>query len=130
MAYSKSKIEKNLPSCFTNYKETRVILDCFETTIEKPKCLNCRIRTYSHYKGNNTIKMMGGILLQMTIMLFYVFGCLVIVFPPYQMSLHVIIVVLLYISVTHFLIFFPLHLPLLFVNYCSLPLRHYFFLLL
>ncbi|XP_008183318.1 uncharacterized protein LOC103309511 [Acyrthosiphon pisum] len=58
---SKSNIEKNLPSCFTNYKETRVILDCFETTIEKPKCLNCRIRTYSHYKGNNTIKLMVGI---------------------------------------------------------------------
>ncbi|KAF0745173.1 THAP-type domain-containing protein [Aphis craccivora] len=58
---SKSKIEKNLPSCFTNYKETRVILDCFETTIEKPKCLNCRIRTYSHYKGNHTIKIMVGI---------------------------------------------------------------------
>jgi len=50
----------NLASCFTNYKETRVILDCFETTIEKPICLNCRIRTYSHCKGNNTIKMMVG----------------------------------------------------------------------
>lgn len=58
---TKEKIDSNLPVCFSNYKDTRVVLDCFETTVERPKCLNCRIRTYSHYKGNHTIKSMVGI---------------------------------------------------------------------
>jgi len=38
-----------------------VILDCTETAVEQSKCLNCRIRIYSHYKGNYTVKTMLGI---------------------------------------------------------------------
>jgi len=57
----KKVIQRNMPKCFDNFTNTRVILDCTETRVERPKCLSCKIRTYSHYKGNNTIKCMIGI---------------------------------------------------------------------
>ena len=50
------ELRSNLPKSFKNYKHTRIILDCFETPIEKCKCLKCRILTYSQYKKNNTAK--------------------------------------------------------------------------
>lgn len=50
-----------MPKCFDNFINTRVVLDCTEIRVERPKCLSCKIRTYSHYKGNNTIKCMIGI---------------------------------------------------------------------
>lgn len=40
---------------------TKVIVDGTETAVETPKCLACRIRTYSFYKGRHTIKFMVGI---------------------------------------------------------------------
>lgn len=40
---------------------TRVIDDGTETAVKTPKCLACRIRTYSFYKGCQTIKFMVGI---------------------------------------------------------------------
>lgn len=52
--------QENMPLCF---RSVRVVLDCLEIPIEKPKCLCCRIRTYSHYKGRQTIKIMTGVLL-------------------------------------------------------------------
>lgn len=58
---SKNSIENNIPRCFINFMSTRVIVDGTETAIETPKCLACRIRTYSFYKGRHTIKFMVGI---------------------------------------------------------------------
>lgn len=58
---SKTTIEKNIPKCFINFLSTRVIVDGTETAVETPKCLACRIRTYSFYKGRHTIKFMVGI---------------------------------------------------------------------
>ncbi|KAF0703223.1 THAP-type domain-containing protein, partial [Aphis craccivora] len=55
---SKTTIEKNIPKCFINFLSTRVIVDGTETAVETPKCLACRIRTYSFYKGRHTIKFM------------------------------------------------------------------------
>ncbi|XP_052124444.1 uncharacterized protein LOC127749621 [Frankliniella occidentalis] len=52
----KEDVLKNLPKCFNRYKCTRVVLDCFEVAIEKSKCIQCRVRSYSHYKKNNTAK--------------------------------------------------------------------------
>lgn len=54
-------IRSNLPKSFQKYKNTRIILDCAETVIEKCKCLKCRILTYSQYKKNNTAKFNIGI---------------------------------------------------------------------
>lgn len=50
-----------MPKCFEKYKETRVVLDCTEVSIQKTKCLDCRLATYSHYKGTNTIKFLIGV---------------------------------------------------------------------
>jgi len=58
---TKEEIQKNLPICFKNFKTTRIILDCTEVKIEKSKCLKCRISTYSHYKGGNTMKVLLGV---------------------------------------------------------------------
>lgn len=37
------------------------MVDCTEVPIEKPSCLKCRLRTYSAYKGRETIKCLVGI---------------------------------------------------------------------
>ena len=42
---------ESLPTCFKKYSNTRVVLDCTEIPVEKPGCLKCRLKLYSHYKG-------------------------------------------------------------------------------
>lgn len=51
----------NMPLCFSNYKSTRVVIDCAETPVECCKCIKCRILTYSHYKKRNTLKFLVGV---------------------------------------------------------------------
>jgi len=58
---SKEEIALNMPQCFSKYRNTRVILDCTEVTIISPHCLRCKIRLYSHYKKNHTVKVMVGV---------------------------------------------------------------------
>lgn len=58
---TKDAVIANMPKCFLKYKRTRVVLDCTEIAVQKCKCLKCRIRTYSHYKGTNTLKFLIGI---------------------------------------------------------------------
>lgn len=55
------EIKMNLPRCFKKYETTRIVLDCTEVRIEKSKCLKCRIATYSHYYGSQTMKVMVGV---------------------------------------------------------------------
>lgn len=57
---SKDEVVSSMPKCFKNYKNTYVVLDCTEVPIEKPKCLNCKLKLYSHYKGCETVKVMIG----------------------------------------------------------------------
>ncbi|KAG0416726.1 hypothetical protein HPB47_006172, partial [Ixodes persulcatus] len=49
-----------LVSCLTTYfwefKDTRMVLDCTEIEIERPKDLMSRLLTYSHYKRTYTAK--------------------------------------------------------------------------
>lgn len=54
-------IRENLPIYFHIFSDTRVILDCAELPVQKNKCLNCCVRTYSSYKGTHTIKFLLGI---------------------------------------------------------------------
>uniref|UniRef100_A0A6P7F7R0 Uncharacterized protein LOC114327206 n=1 Tax=Diabrotica virgifera virgifera TaxID=50390 RepID=A0A6P7F7R0_DIAVI len=56
----KEEVLGNLRKCFEKYRNTRVVLDCTEIVIEKFNCLKCRIRSYSHYKGNHTVKFLIG----------------------------------------------------------------------
>ena len=53
---SKEEIETNIPLCFNKFRNTTSVLDCTEVKVQKPKCLKCRIKLYSHYKGDFTVK--------------------------------------------------------------------------
>lgn len=52
------EIRNNLPQHFEQFTDVRVILDCTEISVQRTKCLCCRVRCYSNYKGNNTVKFM------------------------------------------------------------------------
>ena len=54
-------LRKNLPPCFTSFKNCCVIIDCTEIYIERPSNLNARAQTWSNYKHTNTIKYLIGI---------------------------------------------------------------------
>ena len=54
----KEEIERNMPKCFEKFSSTTSVLDCTEIKIQKPKCLKCRLKFYSHYKGDLTVKFM------------------------------------------------------------------------
>lgn len=58
---SSEEISANIPKCFKYFPNCRVILDCTEITIQKPTCLCCRIKFYSQYKRNLTVKFMTGV---------------------------------------------------------------------
>ena len=58
---SGNEILRNMPDCFADYLGTRIILECTEIEIQKPKNLCCQITTYSHYKGRYTVKFMTGV---------------------------------------------------------------------
>ncbi|XP_064462933.1 uncharacterized protein LOC135373797 [Ornithodoros turicata] len=58
---SKEEVLENIPKCFKDFSQTRVILDCTEVSVGVPKCLRCRVNTYSHYKKGHTVKYMIGV---------------------------------------------------------------------
>lgn len=58
---TKEEISRNRPTCFQNFKSCRIILDCTEIPVQMASCLCCRIKTYSHYKGHQTLKFMVGV---------------------------------------------------------------------
>lgn len=58
MRVSKEEIMRNMSKCFENYRSTTFVLDCTEIKIQNPKCLKCRVKFCSHYKGALTVKFM------------------------------------------------------------------------
>jgi len=58
---SKNEILCNMPKCFNNFKNTRIVIDCIEIPIMKPKTLSASIIIYSHYKSTYTAKFMTGV---------------------------------------------------------------------
>ncbi|XP_029850196.2 uncharacterized protein LOC115332061 [Ixodes scapularis] len=58
---SKESVLGNLTVYFSPFKNTRVVLDCTEITLERPGDLASRISTYSHYK-NYTAKVLVGMI--------------------------------------------------------------------
>ena len=58
---SHSMLQKQTPSCFKNFKDTRIILDCTEIFIQTPSSLENKSVTYSNYKSHNTFKVLIGI---------------------------------------------------------------------
>lgn len=58
---SKAEVQMNMPKCFKNFPNCRVVLDCTEISIQQPKCLKCRIKLYSQYKSTTTVKFLTGV---------------------------------------------------------------------
>ncbi|XP_039307180.1 uncharacterized protein LOC120358174 [Solenopsis invicta] len=58
---NKDNILKNISLCFMGFEDVRVVVDCTEIKIQKPKDLCCQIATFSRYKSNYTIKFMTGV---------------------------------------------------------------------
>lgn len=58
---SKQEILSNLPTCFAEFSNVRLVVDCTEIFVQSPKCLCCRIRFYSQYKSHITVKFMTGV---------------------------------------------------------------------
>ena len=56
-------IREHMPDCFRKlgYYKCRVILDCTEVFIERPKSLLAQALTWSDYKHHNTVKFLVGI---------------------------------------------------------------------
>ena len=55
------EVRANMPRCFSKFRNTRVVVDCTEIPLNSSKCLTCRQITYSHYKGQHTVKVMVGV---------------------------------------------------------------------
>lgn len=58
---NRDEIRRTMPSCFVKYPNTRVILNCSEMKIDRLSCVDCKVKTYSHYKLAQTVKFMIGI---------------------------------------------------------------------
>lgn len=58
---SSQEILSNTPYCFKNFTNVRVVLDCTEVPLQRPKCLACRIKCYSNYKSTYTLIFLVGI---------------------------------------------------------------------
>ncbi|XP_064468719.1 uncharacterized protein LOC135382995 [Ornithodoros turicata] len=58
---TKEEVLHNLPECFRRFSHVRVVVDCTEIQVGVPRCLQCRLNTYSHYKKMNTFKYMVGV---------------------------------------------------------------------
>ncbi|XP_058807524.1 uncharacterized protein LOC131673508 isoform X2 [Phymastichus coffea] len=52
---------KNLPECFQSFKQTRVILNCSETQVEKQRCFNCQQKLMEDSVKDEAIKLVLGI---------------------------------------------------------------------
>lgn len=57
----KGGLTRNLPHCFEEHKEVRIVLDCTKAKIEKSHSATCRSFTYSHYKVGHTANVLIGV---------------------------------------------------------------------
>lgn len=58
---SKCKNAMFLPTCFRDFSNCRIILDCTEIEVAIPESLKLKKVTYSHYKQRHTFKVLIGI---------------------------------------------------------------------
>ena len=58
---SKEEVKLHMPSSFSRYPDTRIIIDCTEFFIEKPSSPSAQKATWSDYKHHNTVKLLVGI---------------------------------------------------------------------
>lgn len=55
------QVPRNVPSSFSKYPNTRLIIDCTEIFVQKPSALKAQRQTWSNYKHRNTHKILVGI---------------------------------------------------------------------
>jgi hypothetical protein len=55
---TKEQVMLSMPTCFDKYRNTMAVLDCTEIRVEITNCLECKILTYSFYKGGHTVKIL------------------------------------------------------------------------
>ncbi|XP_044741895.1 uncharacterized protein LOC123302866 [Chrysoperla carnea] len=58
---SREEIYRNLPECFKDFEDARVVIDCTEIFIQTPSKLCCQELTYSNYKSSTTCKILTGV---------------------------------------------------------------------
>lgn len=58
---AKDNILRNMPECFKDFENVRVVIDCTEIRIQRPSKLCCQLQTYSYYKSTYTVKFMTGV---------------------------------------------------------------------
>ncbi|KAM7283152.1 uncharacterized protein ISCGN_013337 [Ixodes scapularis] len=54
----KEAVLQSLTKYFNKYRDCRMVLDCTEIPLQKPKNLESQLLTYSHYKGTHTAKVL------------------------------------------------------------------------
>ena len=59
---STDMVKNNMPDSFKSaYPTTRVVIDCSELFVQKPRSIDAQTMTYSSYKSHNTFKFLLGI---------------------------------------------------------------------
>ncbi|XP_013381065.1 uncharacterized protein LOC106152083 [Lingula anatina] len=58
---SVEEVRPHLPACFSDYPDTRVVIDCTEVYVQKPSSLKSQRELWSNYKHHNTYKGLVGI---------------------------------------------------------------------
>lgn len=54
-------LKLHVPKCFTNFSDTRVVLDCTEIFIQSPSSLENKSLNFSNFKSHNTFKALVGV---------------------------------------------------------------------
>lgn len=54
------EVQRNMPECFREFPDTRIVLDSTEVRIQKPSALEAQRKTFSSYKHANTMKCLVG----------------------------------------------------------------------
>ena len=58
---SPEQVKMHTPRQFSDYPNTRIIIDCFELFIERPSLLKANCATFSNYKNHKTFKCLVGV---------------------------------------------------------------------
>ncbi|XP_052213655.1 uncharacterized protein LOC127832288 isoform X2 [Dreissena polymorpha] len=74
---SAEQVQRNVPSSFSKYPNTRLIIDCTEIFVQKPSALKAQRQTWSNYKHRNTHKILVGITPDLMELLYLFPHCLV-----------------------------------------------------
>lgn len=54
-------LQQRISSCFLNFSDTHIVLDCIEMIVQTPSSLENMSQTFSNYKSHNTFKSLIGI---------------------------------------------------------------------